>query len=93
MNELIKIETKEINEKLVQTVNARELRKFLEVGTRYNDWISKRVKDYDFIENQDFIITTEKKYRRLLMGIKLQLLKNTTSPLIWLKSYQWWKRG
>ena len=62
MNELIKIETKEINEKLVQTVNARELHKFLEVGTRYNDWISKRVKDYDFIENQDLWLNTFQNY-------------------------------
>ena len=58
MNELIKIEINENNE---QIVSARELHKFLEVKTRYNDWVNKRVKEYGFIENIDFIAITQKK--------------------------------
>ena len=58
MNELIKIEINENNE---QVVSGRELHKFLEVGTRYNDWINKRVKEYGFIENIDFVAITQKK--------------------------------
>lgn len=42
-----------------QTVNARELHAFLEVQTRFNDWIKNRVDEYGFIENQDFITFTE----------------------------------
>ena len=58
MNELIRIEINENNE---QVVSSRELHKFLEVKTRYNDWINKRVKEYGFIENIDFVAITQKK--------------------------------
>lgn len=58
MNELIKIEINENNE---QVVSGRELHKFLEVKTRYNDWINKRVKEYGFTENIDFVAITQKK--------------------------------
>lgn len=49
-NELIKI----INEDGQQTVSARELHKGLETETRFNDWIQRRIKEYGFIENEDF---------------------------------------
>ena len=58
MNELIRIEINENNE---QVVSSRELHKFLEVKTRYNDWINKRIKEYGFIENIDFVTITQKK--------------------------------
>ena len=44
-----------------QLVSARELHEFLEVKTRFNDWINGRIKKYDFIENIDYIAITEKK--------------------------------
>ena len=59
MNELIKLNETEIGNESVQTVNARELHEFLEVSTRYIDWISKRIRDYDFLENQDFVCFTQ----------------------------------
>nr|WP_081585551.1 antA/AntB antirepressor family protein [Bartonella senegalensis] len=40
----------------VQTVNARELHTFLEVNSNFRDWIKNRIKEYNFQENQDFII-------------------------------------
>lgn len=57
-NELIKIN---VNEKGQQCVSARELYEGLEVKTRFNDWIAKRIKKYSFEENQDFIAITQKK--------------------------------
>ncbi len=45
MNELIKIT---INEDGEQLVSGRELHKFLEVKTRFNDWIKNRVEKYGF---------------------------------------------
>jgi phage anti-repressor protein len=42
-----------------QVTNARELHEFLEVSTRYNDWIKDKIEKYDFIENQDYITVTE----------------------------------
>lgn len=41
------------------TVNARELHQFLEVKTRFNDWIANRISKYNFEENQDFVTHTE----------------------------------
>ena len=35
-------------------VNARDLHQFLNVGRDFSNWIKKRIKEYQFIENQDF---------------------------------------
>lgn len=56
--ELIRIQTNENEE---QVVSGRDLHNFLEVKTRYNDWINKRIKEYEFIENIDFVLVTQKK--------------------------------
>jgi phage anti-repressor protein len=37
-----------------RVINARELHEFLESGTRFNDWISRRIEQYGFIEGEDF---------------------------------------
>lgn len=39
--------------------DARKLHEFLQVSSRFNDWIKKRIEEYGFIENQDFISFTE----------------------------------
>ena len=44
----------QIGVQTVQAVNARELHTWLEVNTRFNDWIERRIKEYGFIEGQDF---------------------------------------
>ena len=49
MNELISLTQSAINGELQQTVNARELHAFLEVRTRFNDWIAARINEYGFI--------------------------------------------
>ena len=59
MNELISLTQSTINGEVQQTVNARELHAFLEVRTRFNDWIASRINEYDFVENQDFVSFTE----------------------------------
>lgn len=56
--ELIRIQTNENEE---QVVSGRDLHNFLEVKTRYNDCINKRIKEYEFIENIDFVLVTQKK--------------------------------
>ena len=56
MTDLIRIEERDG----IQTVNARELHGFLEVETRFNDWIKNRIERYGFEEEQDFILLTEK---------------------------------
>ena len=59
MNELISLTQSAINGELQQTVNARELHAFLEVQTRFNDWIKNRIEQYDFVEKQDFTTLTK----------------------------------
>ena len=56
MHELISLQP---HATLTQAVNARELHTFLEVQTRFNDWIAARITDYAFVENQDYVRFTE----------------------------------
>lgn len=37
-----------------QLVNARDLHTFLEVGRDFSNWITGRIEEYGFVENQDF---------------------------------------
>lgn len=53
--ELIKIEHGRIGGSSVQTINARELHAFLEVGKDFSTWIKDRIEQYGFLENQDFV--------------------------------------
>ncbi|MDR5612136.1 MAG: antA/AntB antirepressor family protein [Arsenophonus sp.] len=55
MSNLINIETKNINDELIQTVNARDLHAFLESKQDFSTWIKKRISDYRFVKNKDFI--------------------------------------
>ena len=59
MNELIKLQPQTINGNAVETVSARELHAFLEVQTKFADWIKNRIADYDFVENQDYVSFSE----------------------------------
>ena len=65
MANLIQISNSKINNSEVKTVNARELHSFLEVSTRFSDWIQRRISEYEFVENQDFVV----------------LLKNEKNPI------------
>ncbi|WP_334468644.1 antA/AntB antirepressor family protein [Arsenophonus sp. PmNCSU2021_1] len=56
MQNLINIETKNINDSLIQTVNARDLHQFLEVGKDFSNWIKDRIKQYGFEDNIDYIV-------------------------------------
>ena len=49
--ELIKV-TEQNGEQLV---SARDLHEFLEVKSKFADWIKNRIEKYGFEENQDFV--------------------------------------
>ncbi|WP_209025917.1 P22AR C-terminal domain-containing protein [Mannheimia haemolytica] len=49
-----------ISNQSVQLANARDLHSFLEITSRYNDWISNRITDYGFVQDEDYIIVTER---------------------------------
>ena len=44
----------------VQLCSARELHTFLEIQTRYNDWIKNRINEYGFIQDEDYFVITER---------------------------------
>uniref|UniRef100_UPI00300E8539 antA/AntB antirepressor family protein n=1 Tax=Avibacterium paragallinarum TaxID=728 RepID=UPI00300E8539 len=44
----------------VQLVNARELHSFLESKYQYTDWIKTRISEYGFVQDEDYIIVTER---------------------------------
>jgi len=56
MNALITITQTAIGTASVQAVNARDLHAFLEVRSRFDDWIRNRIADFGFVENQDFTV-------------------------------------
>lgn len=39
--------------------NARDLHNVLQVGRRFATWIIERIKEYGFVENQDFILVSQ----------------------------------
>jgi len=55
---LITIQQANIGAATVPTVNARDLHAFLEVKTKFADWIKDRIEQYSFIENQDFVLVS-----------------------------------
>ena len=54
MNELIKIENREIGKETIQTTSARELHEFLEVTERFSSWMERQFK-HGFEENVDYL--------------------------------------
>ncbi|EJF75590.1 hypothetical protein MCO_01782 [Bartonella sp. DB5-6] len=60
MNTLIEISEQIIDQETVQTVNARELHTFLEVGRDFTTWIKNRIKTYKFVHTKDYILTFPK---------------------------------
>lgn len=62
---------KEMNGELIrigqdQTVDARELHGFLEISTKFADWITRRIEEYGLIEGLDFtLLKIETQYNQI----------------------------
>jgi anti-repressor protein len=54
--QLIPLHTSSINEQTIDTVNARELHAFLEVGRYFANWIKARIDKYGFEEGVDYTV-------------------------------------
>ncbi|NVK75814.1 MAG: antA/AntB antirepressor family protein [Oceanospirillaceae bacterium] len=54
--QLIPLHTRSINEQTIDTVNARDLHTFLELGRDFSNWIKARIAQYGFEEGEDFIL-------------------------------------
>ena len=68
MKELIKIQTNEVGE---NCISARELHEGLKIKSKFNDWMTNRIKKYGFEEKIDFILVTKEK-KLIILRIQLQ---------------------
>lgn len=59
-NHLIPVSSLTVGSELTQTVNARELHSFLEVGKDFSSWIKVQIDRARLVENRDFIVFTQK---------------------------------
>ena len=59
---LIPVVSQVIDHQTVQTVDARALHGFLEVDTRFNDWVNRRIDEYGFTQDIDFISILNSEY-------------------------------
>lgn len=62
---MIEVKSEVIGKDVVQAVNARELWERLESKQDFSTWIKKRVADYGFVENQDFVSFHKKVEREI----------------------------
>ena len=58
--QLIKIDTRQIAQQSVQTVNARELHASLEVSKDFSDWVKAQIARARLVENRDFVVVPQK---------------------------------
>ena len=56
MSEIIEIQVKENK----QLVSGRKLHQALEINTKYTQWVDRIIEKYDFVENVDFIVVSQK---------------------------------
>jgi len=54
MNQLIKVSNQTIGGAEINSVDARGLHEFLEVGKDFSTWLKARIEEYDFEEGKDF---------------------------------------
>ncbi|HDL6466401.1 TPA: antA/AntB antirepressor family protein [Escherichia coli] len=57
-NQLIPVFNGTISNETTLLVNARDLHTFLGVGKRFASWITERIAEYGFVENQDYILVS-----------------------------------
>ncbi|URL05945.1 antA/AntB antirepressor family protein [Avibacterium sp. 21-595] len=57
---LVAVFNGQIANQSVQLCNARDLHQFLTVKTQFGNWIKDRISDYGFIQDEDYIVTTER---------------------------------
>lgn len=57
--QLIPVFNGTVSNETILLCNARDLHAFLEVGKRFATWITERISEYEFVENQDFLIISQ----------------------------------
>lgn len=59
IEELMPVSLTSQGDEKFQTVNARDLHTFLEVGRDFTNWIKGRIEEYSFNEYTDFVVFAE----------------------------------
>ena len=62
-NNLVPVTETQFNGKLQQTVSAKSLHSYLNVGNDFSTWIKGRIKEYDLIKGDDFLIFDSLEFR------------------------------
>ena len=75
MTQLIPLHSQTIDGNAVETVNARELHAFLESKQDFSNWINNRIKQYNFMENQDFILVLNQQNK-----VSNKIIENPQNP-------------
>ena len=52
---LIPLIDKEFSGEFIKTISARDLWKFLEIQSNFSTWIKRRIDEYGFKENEDWV--------------------------------------
>jgi len=77
-----------INNQEINTVNARDLHKFLEIGKDLSTWIKHHIEQYGFIENQDFVKLPQKgEANNATVRFKIAPLKNLIDTFLTIYQY------
>lgn len=104
MDEILKLDlqTKTINSEPTQTINARLLHEKLGNKRQFANWIKQRIKQYDFVEKQDYIRfnnfvkgdengygnkTTTEYFITLDMAKELCMVENNENGKLWRKYF------
>jgi anti-repressor protein len=56
MTNIIKVTKSEIGNAELNSVNARDIHNYLQVNSKFADWIKRAIVKYDFKENIDFTV-------------------------------------
>ena len=56
MTNIIKVTKNEIGNAELNSVNARDIHNYLQVNSKFADWIKRAIVKYDFKENIDFTV-------------------------------------
>lgn len=73
MKALIKVNSLKVGDDTIQTVNARNLHKWLESKQQFSNWIRGRIEDYGFVENADYLTINKKSERQILIEYHISL--------------------
>lgn len=75
MQQLIPVTPRPIGQHTVPAVNARELHAYLESKQDFSNWINNRIKQYNFMENQDFILVLNQQNK-----VSNKIIENPQNP-------------